>query len=334
MTKVVDTGMGPSSPTRPTARQPTTDGPGQAPGPSGPRRWRSYLASYLAISPFFVLFAVFGVFPLGIAAYLSLHTWDGIGTMHYVGFEQFQRLLDDTQFWQSVVTTIEIFVMSQAPMIVAALVAAFVLSSDRLRLRGVYQTVYFLPQATSVVVIAIVFQSLFGSNFGLINRLLVSVGLPSVDWMASTWGANTVIALMIIWRGFGYLVIFFMAGMATIPAELYEAAELDGAGGARKLWSITLPMLRPTVVFALVTGVVGGLQVFTEPQILDVMGTSVPGMTMMLLQYQYIGQSQSAGVNPDLGYASAIGWAVFALVALASLGTLIMRRVTGHKEAI
>ncbi|MEU5106128.1 sugar ABC transporter permease [Streptomyces sp. NPDC021354] len=334
MTKVVDTSMGASVPARPTARRPTADGPRPAPGPSRPRRWRSYLASYLAISPFFVLFAVFGVFPLGIAAYLSLHTWDGIGTMHYVGFEQFHRLLEDSQFWQSLVTTVEIFAMSQAPMVVAALVAAFVLSSDRLRFRGVYQTVYFLPQVTSIVVIAIVFQSLFGGNFGMINRLLVAVGLPSVDWMASTWGADTVIALMIIWRGFGYLVIFFMAGMATIPPELYEAAELDGAGGPRKLWSITLPMMRPTVVFALLTGIVGGLQVFTEPQILDVSGTSVPGMTMMLLQYQYLGQSPSASVGADLGYASAIGWAVFALVTLASLGTLLMRRVTGHKEVI
>ncbi|WP_309500497.1 carbohydrate ABC transporter permease [Streptomyces shenzhenensis] len=317
-----------------TVRPPKAEGRGDAPHPSRPRRWRSYLASYVAVSPFFVLFAVFGVFPLGIAAYLSVHEWDGIGVMQYVGLEQFQRLSGDGQFWQSVLTTVEIFVMSQIPMVVAALVAAFVLSSDRLRLRGFYQAIYFLPQVTSIVVIAIVFQSLFGSNFGMINRLLVTLGLPSVDWMASTWGANTVIALMIIWRGFGYLVVFFMAGMAAIPPELYEAAELDGAGGTRKLWSITLPMIRPTVMFAMLTGIVGGLQVFTEPQILDVSGQTVPGMTMMLLQYQYMGTGPASGTTTDLGYASAIGWAVFAFVALASVGTLLVRRLTGHKEVL
>ncbi|GAB2934675.1 hypothetical protein GCM10027075_38990 [Streptomyces heilongjiangensis] len=162
------------------------------------------------------------MFPLGIAAHLSLHKWDGIGAMQYVGFEQFHRLLDDGQFWQSVLTTVEVFVMSQIPMVVAALAAAFVLSSDRPCLRGLYQTVHFLPQVTSIVVIAIVFQLLFGSNFGMINRLLVAVGFPSVEWMASTRGADTVIALMIIWRGFGYPVIFFMAGMAATPPELYR----------------------------------------------------------------------------------------------------------------
>jgi len=324
--------MGTLTPARPTVRQPGAAGREPVARPA--RRWRrrAILANYAAISPFFALFAAFGVIPLFVAGYLSLHSWDGIGPMKYVGLDQFQRLLGDAQFWRSVLTTIEIFAMSQAPLAVAALIVAFVLSSSRLRFRGFYQTVYFLPQVTSIVVIAIVFQSLFGSNFGLINRILVAVGLPSVDWMANTWSANTVIALMIIWRGFGYLVIFFMAGMAAIPPDIYEAAELDGARFARQLWSITLPMMRPTIVFALMTGMVGGLQVFTEPQVLQVQPTAVPGMTMMLLQYQYVGQSQAAGTEADLGYASAIGWAVFVLVTVASLAAWMGRRLTGDRE--
>lgn len=299
------------------------------------RRWtRTAIPYYLSVAPFFVLFVTFGIFPLIVAGYLSLHRWDGIGPMRYVGFDQFSRLVKDTQFWHALRTTLEIFVMSQAPLVVAALVAAFLLSSHRLRLRGLYQTVYFLPQVTSIVVIAIVFQSLFGSNFGLIDKTLHALHLPTVNWMANTWGANTVIALMIIWRGFGYLVIFFMAGMAAIPPEIYEAAELDGARPARQLRSITLPMMRPTIVFALLTGIVGGLQIFTEPQVfIGGNGPGAPGVTMMLLQYDYIGANPTAGAQPDLGYASAIGWAVFVVVGIASIASWAALRATSARES-
>ncbi|MDX2939476.1 carbohydrate ABC transporter permease [Streptomyces ipomoeae] len=298
------------------------------------RRWtRTAIPYYLSVSPFFVLFAVFGVFPLLVAGYLSLHRWDGLGPMRYVGFDQFTRLVDDPDFWHALITTLEIFVMAQVPLAVAALTAAFLLSNPRLRLRGLYQTIYFLPQVTSIVVIAIVFSSLFSSNFGLINRTLGWLHLPTVNWMADTWGVNTVIALMIIWRGFGYLVLFFLAGMAAIPPEVYEAAEIDGARPARQLWSITLPMLRPTIVFAMLTGIVGGMQVFTEPQVLvGSQGTDSPGVTMMLLQYDYIGQNPVAGAQTDLGYASAIGWAVFVVVALASVASWAAMRATADKE--
>ncbi|MFI5887930.1 carbohydrate ABC transporter permease [Streptomyces sp. NPDC051554] len=299
------------------------------------RSWtRTTIPYYLAVAPFFVLFTVFGIFPLVVAGYLSLHRWDGLSPMRYVGFDQFSRLADDPQFWHALLTTLEIFAMSQVPLAIAALVGAFLLSNARLRFRGLYQTIYFLPQVTSIVVIAIVFQSLFGSNFGVINRLLEWLHLPSVAWMTSQWGMNTVVALMIIWRGFGYLVLFFMAGMAAIPPELYEAAEIDGARPARQLWSITLPMLRPTIVFAMLTGIVGGLQVFTEPQVLiGSLGTDVPGVTLMLLQYDYIGRNPAVGAQPDLGYASAIGWAVFIVVALASALSWTVSRRTSDKEA-
>ncbi|HEY8979395.1 MAG TPA: sugar ABC transporter permease [Streptomyces sp.] len=298
------------------------------------RTWtRTTLPYYLSVAPFFVLFTVFGIVPLAVAGYLSLHRWDGLGPMRYVGFDQFTRLADDAQFWKALLTTLEIFAMSQVPLAVAALAAAFLLSSPRLRLRGLYQTIYFLPQVTSVVLIAIVFESLFSNNFGLMNRTLDWLGLPTVNWMAETWGVNTVIALMIIWRGFGYLVLFFMAGMAAIPPEVYEAAELDGARPARQLWSITLPMMRPTVVFAMITGIVGGLQVFTEPQMLiGAQGTGAPGVTLMLLQYDYLGTNPAAGAQTDLGYASAIGWAVFLVVAVASVGSWFMSRTSSDKE--
>ncbi|MFJ8750923.1 carbohydrate ABC transporter permease [Streptomyces sp. NPDC102441] len=298
------------------------------------RRWnRTTVPYYLAIAPFFVLFAVFGIVPLVVAGYMSLHKWDGLGPMRFVGFDQFTRLVDDPQFWRALLTTIEIFAISQLPLAIAALGVAFLLSNRRLRFRGLYQSIYFLPQVTSIVVIAIVFHSLFGSNFGMVNRILEWLHLPSVDWMASTWGVNTVIALMIIWRGFGYLVLLFLAGMAAIPPELYEAAEIDGARASRQLWSITLPMLRPTIVFAMLTGIVSGLQVFTEPQVLiggD--GSGAPGVTLMLLQYDYIGRNPAIGAQPDLGYASAIGWAVFIVVALASATSWAVSRRNSDKE--
>ncbi|UNX54031.1 sugar ABC transporter permease [Georgenia sp. TF02-10] len=289
------------------------------------RAARGYWREYLSVSPFFLVFVAFSVIPLGYAVYLTTQKWDGLGPSEFVGWGQWERFFEQGDFWPAMWNTILIFLMGQVPVVIGALIAAVVLSRPRLRGRGFYQSAFFLPQVTSLVAITVVFQSFFSGRFGFVNVIAHYLGLPVVDWLNSPWGTRIVIALMIFWRGFGYFLVLFMAGLSAIDRSLYEAARLDGAGGARIFWSITVPLLRPTLLFVILTGTISGLQIFTEPQLLfsGQSGPDKAGLTMMLLQYQYLGGPGSqAGYSPvptDLGYATVIGWAIFILLLVIAL---------------
>jgi cellobiose transport system permease protein len=291
--------------------------------------WREYLS----ISPFFVVFACFSVIPLVYAVYLTTQRWDGLGESTFVGLDQWVRFFTKGDFFPAAGNTIVIFLMGQVPVIIAALIAAVVLSQPRLRGRAFYQTAFFLPQVTSLVAVTVVFQALFSGNFGFVNIALKFAGLPTVDWLHDPWGSRVVIALIIFWRGFGYFLLLFLAGLSAIDRSVYEAATIDGAGSFTMLRSITLPLLRPTLLFVILTGTISGLQIFTEPQLLfgGQNGPGNAGVTMMLLQYQYLGGPGTAGgfssTPTDLGYATVIGWAVFVLLlGLAALNYRFLKK--------
>jgi len=282
---------------------------------------------YAAISPFFILFGVFGLAPLFYAGWLSLHRWNGLSAPVFAGFDQYVRLVRDGAFLNALLNTVIIFVMAQIPLVIGALAAAAILSRLKGRARAFYQTALFVPQITSLVMVAIVFQSLFSGSFGIINKALSSLGFPFIDWLTDWWGIKWVIAFMVIWRGFGYFMVIFLAGLAAIPPSLYDAAKIDGAGPFRTFWSITLPLLRPTVVFVVIISSIGGLQMFTEPQVLfnGLGGPNDAGRTIMLLQYQYLGSTLGSATLPDLGYATTISIATFLIllvVSIAQAGTL------------
>lgn len=288
------------------------------------KHWREYLS----ISPFFILFLCFGIVPLVYAIQLSTVSWNGLGEQEFVGLDQFKRLFTEGEFVHALGNTVLIFVLGQIPVILGALVGAVLLSNRRLIGRGIYQTLFFLPQVTSIVAIAVIFQSLFSRDYGIINKLLEFVGIGAVPWLTSPWGVRIVIALMIIWHSLGYFMVIFLAGLSGIAPELYEAAEIDGAGPLRRFWSITVPLLRPTIVFVAITGSIGGLQLFTQPQVLLSGGTGPAdsGLTMMYLQVMYLGTGSAASVEPDLGYAAAIGWAIFfVLIILAALNSRFLK---------
>lgn len=293
-----------------------------------PRGLLRYWREYLAISPFFVLFAVFGLFPLLFALYLSTVSWDGLGPPEQVGLDQFVRLFSSGEFAQALVNTVIIFVIAQVPVIAASLGAAALLGSPRLKAKGLYQTLFFLPQVTSVVAVAIVFQSLFSNEFGIINTALESIGLYSIPWMTTQWGVRIVVALMIFWRSFGYFVVIFLAGMSSVPPSHVEAARLDGAGPWRILRSITVPAIMPTILFVAVTGTISGFQIFTEPQVLTngLGGPDGSVVTLMFLQVGSMGATLPT-VAPDLGFATAVGWGVFVvLILLALLNARVVTR--------
>lgn len=279
-----------------------------------PRRPRELLPIYLAISPFYVVFAVFGLFPVVFSLWLALHRWDGIGAKQWAGLDQFRFLLTDSAFYNSLWVTLVIWVMSTVPMLLLALVIAFGLNSNIRRI-SIYRIAYFVPNITSTVAIAIVFGSIFSNNFGLLNAVLQRLGLDAVPWLTGTWGIRVAIATMIVWRWVGYNAIIFLAGLQAIPSEVLEAAKVDGASPLRTATAVVLPMMRPIILFAVITSTIGGLQIFAEPQVLvgNSGGPGAAGQTTVLYLYQ------EAFVQHQFGYGAAVGWGLFLVLIVFSI---------------
>jgi len=288
---------------------------------SGRRRRPAFLKfwpQYLAISPFYVLFAVFGLFPVLFSLYLSFHRWSGLGKQEFVGLDQYRFLIKDHTFYLSLWNTVLIWVMSTVPMLCAALVIAALLHSVTWA-KGFYRMAYFIPSVTSVVAMAILFKMLFSSNFGLINAVLQAVDLPTYPWTNTPWGIKITIASLMTWQWVGYNAIIYLAGLQTIPKDLYEAAQVDGAGPVRSFFSITVPLLRPVILFTVVISTITGMQSFTEAQVMtgsnaaqapNSGGPGQAGLTMVLYFYQ-----QAFSYN-DYGYGAAIAWAIFLIVGV------------------
>lgn len=279
------------------------------------RRRRENLPLYLAVSPFYILFAVFGLFPILFSIYLSFQDWDGIGEMTFVGLSQYQILMNDPQFWKSISNTFIIWFISTVPMLFLALVIAFLLNQN-IRFRGAYRIAYFIPNVTSLVAIAIIFGSIFANEFGLLNAGLRALGLDPVEWLTMPWGMKIAIAAMVIWRWTGYNAIIYLAGLQSIPSELYEAAKVDGAGLVQQFFRITIPMLRPMILFTVIMSTVGGMQIFTESQVLfegNGGGPDNEGQTIVLFLYE------QAFIQNNFGYGAAIGWALFLIMVIFSI---------------
>lgn len=301
------------------------------PSPTQPRKgFRKYWHLYAAISPFYLIFLGFGLFPVGFSLYLSFHRWDGLGSMEWAGLSQYQYLLSDTDFWNSIGNTVVIWALATFPMIFLAMVTAVMLNSA-VRFKGLYRVAYFLPNVTSVVAIAIVFGSIFSTNAGMVNAVLNAVGIDQVAWLNTPWGIKVTIAALMTWQWTGYNAIIFLAGLQTIPSDLYEAARMDGAGPIQTLFRITLPLLRPTLLFVLVVSTVTGLQSFSEPQVLlqtssndstFAGGPGHSGQTMVLYFFQQTFD------NNDFGYGAAVAWGIFLVVVLFSIinWRLVQRR--------
>ncbi|MFI6023522.1 carbohydrate ABC transporter permease [Streptomyces sp. NPDC051287] len=309
-------------------KPPTT---AERPAAAGPRTGiRRYWHLYAAISPFYLLFLCFGLIPVGFSLYVSLHRWDGLGPMEWAGLSQYRYLLGDTDFWTAVGNTIVIWALATFPMIFLAMVTAVMLNSA-VRFKNVYRFAYFLPNVTSVVAVAIIFGSVFSTNFGLVNAFLRAAGIDQIAWLNTPWGIKVAIATLMTWQWTGYNAIIFLAGLQTIPGELYEAARMDGAGPVQTFFRITLPMMRPVLLFVLVVSTVTGLQSFSEPQVLlqttsndstFAGGPGHAGQTMVLYFFQQTFD------NNDFGYGAAVAWGVFLVVIIFSIVNwrLVQRR--------
>jgi multiple sugar transport system permease protein len=288
-------------------------------------RW----APYVLISPFLLLFAVFGVFPLLFSLVLAFQAWEptsGLDTMQYVGLGNFVFALQDPWFWKSLENTAWLALMSGVPQhLVAIPLAAFIHASFKTLRDGVIGA-YFVPYITSTVAIAILFSSLFSTDFGLINAgLNAAFGIGHVDWLGQPENVKPAIALIVFWRYVGFNVVLYLAALQTIPRDLYEAADMDGAGRYQQFWYITLPSLRPMIFFGVTLSVIGGLQLFEEPFVLTGGrgGPDQAGMTSAVYLYR-----MAFDFN-DFGGASAMSWVLFVFVAALTWVTNRLLRPKG-----
>ncbi|MGP3966100.1 carbohydrate ABC transporter permease [Streptomyces sp. 6N223] len=293
-------------------------------------RIRERLAPYAYIAPFFLIFAVFGLFPLLFTFYIALFDWNPIGEHTYIGFDNFARLYDDPRFWNATRNTISIWFFSTVPQLMLALLLAHLLNHARLRYAGFFRMTMLVPYITSVAATAIVFAQMFDRDYGLLNWLLGLVGIGPVNFEQSVAGTHLMIAVMVTWRWFGYTTLLYLASLQSIPRETYEAAAVDGAGGWKQFWHITVPSLRPIIIFTVVTSTIGGLQIFTEP-LLVAPGTLTCGperecQTMTLFLYE-----QGFG-GFEFGYASAVGVTLFVMiVALSLINYLLSTRIRSER---
>ncbi|MEO1021446.1 MAG: sugar ABC transporter permease [Bacteroidota bacterium] len=250
--------------------------------------------------PYIFHLIIFFVYPVVFSMIIIFHRWDVVTPMEFVGLRNFQRIFADEVFLQSLINT-GVFLLLHIPLqIVIALFFAVQLN-ERIPLRGFFRTLYFLPVVVSGVVVTIVFQQLFSYDTGILNLFLNKLGMPRIPWLISEYWAMPSIALMATWKNVGLYVILFLAGLQSIPKELYEAAELDGAGPVQRFFRITLPMLNPTVVTVVVLSVIGGFSLFIEPYVMTGGGPMDSTLSAMLYIYN---QAFNFG---HMGYAATMG---------------------------
>jgi multiple sugar transport system permease protein len=287
-------------------------------------------AGFAFVAPALGLILLFFVVPVVAGFLLAATDFDiyGIGdfsTARFVGPGNFTALLHDPVFWKALGNTFY-FVLVGGPLSVAVSLGAAMLVNARLvRFKGLFRTVYFAPVVTTMVAVAVVWRYLYHPRFGLLNQILALVGLPDINWLGDPRWAMPAIILMAIWKNFGYNMIIFVAGLQGIPVTLYEAARVDGAGPWQQFRRITVPALRPMLVFVGVITMIGYFQIFTEPYVLTG-GTGGPlNATLSLVMYMY-----KQGFRWwNIGFAAAVALVLF-LIILA--GTLLQMRLQRERE--
>jgi cellobiose transport system permease protein len=288
-------------------------------------RWDLKISPYLYISPFFILFFITGLFPLLYTFWVAVHDWDLImGQGEFVGLKHFGDVLAGRDFWNALRNTVSIFLLSSVPQVIAAITIAALLDTN-LRARTFWRMGVLLPYVVAPVAVTLIFSNLFGDRFGLINSLLGTVGIPPVDWHSDALSSHVAIATMVNFRWTGYNALIFLAAMQAIPRDLYEAAAIDGAGRIRQFFSVTVPQLRPTIIFVVITSTIGGLQIFDEPRLYDQYGRGgADGQWQTLTIYLYeLGWTQS-----NFGRASAVAvLLMLIIVVFGLLNFLLTRRI-------
>ena len=264
------------------------------------------LTGWAFLLPASILIFVFCFYPMSQAILLSFRKTGGV----FNGVANYARIFKDKTFQQCLFNTFFYFVIQVPIMLVLALMLAQLLNNPKIKGKGIFRTLIFLPCATSLVSYSMIFKSLFAPD-GVVNRVLMAIGLSSVDWFQSTWPARWVIVIALIWRWTGYNMVFYLAGLQNIDYSVYEASYIDGATPFQQFMKITIPLLKPTILMTAIMSTSGTLQLFDESMNLTKGGPANSTITMSHYVYN------TCFVNvPNFGYAAAMSFIIFIMVAI------------------
>ncbi|MEU4794351.1 sugar ABC transporter permease [Streptomyces sp. NPDC023327] len=307
---------------------------GRAPSPAAPAwrrrlyRWDTKASPYVFVAPFFLFFGAFGLFPLLYTGWASLHRLEltNLDDSTWLGLENYTNLLGSDYFWNALGNTFTIGVISTVPQLAIALGIAHLLNY-KLRGSTLWRVAMLAPYATSVASASLVFTLLFAWDGGMVNWLIGSVGFDPVNWRESSWGSQFAVSSIVIWRWTGYNALIYLAAMQAVPHDLYESASLDGASRWQQFRHVTIPMLRPTILFTVVVSTIGATQLFGEPLLFGGTAGSKGGADH---QFQTLGLYlyDQGWINGHLGRASAVAWLMLLILLLiAAVNLLIARRL-------
>ncbi|WP_432529710.1 carbohydrate ABC transporter permease [Kineococcus auxinigenes] len=278
-----------------------------------PARRRQHRAAYLLVAPFMLVFAAMLVVPLGYAAYLSLFREQLIGGTSFVGLDNYVRALTDSAFLEGV-GRVALFLVIQVPiMLGAALLFALLLDSGLLYLERFVRLAIFLPYAVPSVVATLMWGYLYGPDFGPFAQIAEALSLPAPRFLSSGWMLGSIMNVL-TWEFVGYNMIIMFAALRAVPADLYEAARVDGAGEARIAWSVKIPAIRGALLLTAIFSVIGSFQLFNEPQLLSILAPSVIDSAYTPNLYAY----NLAFTNQNINYSAAVAFLLALVIAVVS----------------
>jgi len=279
--------------------------------------------AYTFISPFYILFAIFGLYPMLLSLYLSFTRWKGVGSIEFAGLVNFGLILKDKVFWQSMTNGVILFFLYVPIMLFLALALAVILNSGRVKGFRLFRTLIFLPFITNMVAAGYAFRILLEKQNGLLNVLLKYAGLSPIPWLEDVWWARISLSLLIVWAWLGYNMVIMLAGLQTIPRDLTEAALIDGASPIQAFFRVIIPLMRPVILFCMITSTIGSFGLFTEVSTLTRGGPVNATMTPLIRIYGV------AFGSYQFGYASALAYTFFALIFVL---TIIQFRLNRDQE--
>lgn len=284
--------------------------------------FRRALAAHLFVLPAILFFLVWYIYPMLRGIWITFHEWNIVTPPQWVGLKNFETLARDEEFWSSVGKT-GYYALSMPLKVVLALILALIMNA-KIPLRGFYRTVYFIPVVTSDLATALIWKWIYDPHFGLIAGVTRPLGFAPIPWLTSSTWAMPAIILYAIWFGMGYIMVLFLAGLQGIAPEYYEAASIDGASDWQQFWSITLPLLRPILLFVLITSMINAAQVFTPAYAMTRGGpagaTRVVGLLIYQTGFEYL----------KMGYAATMALVMFIILAVAAL---VQRRLVGQSDS-
>ncbi|MBS4223273.1 carbohydrate ABC transporter permease [Lederbergia citrea] len=277
---------------------------------------------YLFIAPFFIIFFIFGFYPILYSLYLSFTNWNGLDAPAFVGFENYLRAFTDPVFFKSLFNTFFIWIISVIPQLTISLVLAVILTERYLKGKDFFRAVFFFPNIVTAASLGLLVSLMFDWKSGSVNQMLLSLGIlnDAIDWKHNPLFMRLLVSAILFFQYFGYSMLIYIAGLQGISHEYSEAAQIDGASKVQIFFKITIPLLKPIILFQVITSLIGGVQIFDQPYMLTE-GSGAPNdSTLTSVMYLY----RTAFEQNKFGYGATLAFCLFLVIGILSIISFVV----------